>query len=223
MNLTDSSARRKVVKWLLSAGGAVLMTLGIFLVLPFMQSIGNPMPKDLMVRDVGIGQLPPLPPAVEQEVEEEEPPPPPPPPALVEEAPPLDLAQLELALNPSFGGDGVGEFTIDLGQQLQSEEREGQINEIFSLADLDQRPRVIFQRAPTYPPDLRRAGRKGTVTVIFLVDTSGKVMNPRVQKSTDSVFDRHALDAVKQWKFEPGTRKGEKVQFKMRIPISFNG
>ena len=29
-----------------------------------------------------------------------------------------------------------------------------------------------------------------------------------------------ALEAVRQWRFEPGTRGGEKVQFKMGIPIT---
>ena len=43
-----------------------------------------------------------------------------------------------------------------------------------------------------------------------------------MEKSTDPAFDQAAIDAVKQWKFEPGTRNGEKVQFKLRIPITFN-
>ena len=30
-----------------------------------------------------------------------------------------------------------------------------------------------------------------------------------------------ALKAVKQWKFEPGKRKGKPVQFRMRVPITF--
>jgi protein TonB len=60
------------------------------------------------------------------------------------------------------------------------------------------------------------------VTVVFQVDTSGRVVDPRVAKSTDPAFDRAALEAVRQWRFEPGTRDGEPVQFKMKIPITFN-
>ena len=33
--------------------------------------------------------------------------------------------------------------------------------------------------------------------------------------------ERPALEAVRQWKFEPAVRGGEKVASKMRIPIRF--
>jgi protein TonB len=29
------------------------------------------------------------------------------------------------------------------------------------------------------------------------------------------------MKAVKQWKFEPGKRKGQAVRFRMRVPITF--
>jgi protein TonB len=42
-----------------------------------------------------------------------------------------------------------------------------------------------------------------------------------VQQSTDPVFERPALAAVKQWRFEPGKRNGKPVRFRMRVPITF--
>jgi len=216
--------RRRFLGWLLErsfAGvGAIAITLAIFLVLPMMQVIGSRDPRDLLVRDVDVAfDEPPPPPPVEDEVEEDEPPEPPP--ELLDEAPPLDLSQLELALNPGFGEGLFGDFSVNLAEHLvQSEEDDA--DRIFSLDQLDQRPRVLFQRVPEYPIELRRAGREGTVYVVFLVDREGRVTNPRVQQSTDPVFEPYALDAVRQWKFEPGTRGGAKVQFKMRIPITFN-
>jgi len=44
-----------------------------------------------------------------------------------------------------------------------------------------------------------------------------------VQSSPDPVFERPALTAVKQWKFEPGKRGGQAVRFRMRVPITFPG
>ena len=61
----------------------------------------------------------------------------------------------------------------------------------------------------------------GSVSVLFIVDQQGRVENPIVQKSTDPVFEKSALNAVKQWKFEPGKRKGQPVRFRMRVPITF--
>ena len=57
--------------------------------------------------------------------------------------------------------------------------------------------------------------------MLFVVDQDGRVDSPRVQKSTNPEFDRAALKAVKQWKFEPGKRNGEPVRFRMRVPITF--
>lgn len=202
---------------------AVAATLGVFLVLPLMQSIGEPNPRDLMVTGVDVSNLPPPPPPPPEQQEQEEEPEEPPPPELVEQAPPLDLAQLELSLSPSFGGGaGVADFSIQLMDQMDSGEGSEELDRIFSLTELDQKPRVIFQRQPSYPQELRKRKRRGTVYVVFLVSTEGRVLQPKVEKSTDPAFERPALEAVRQWRFEPGTRNGEKVQFKLRIPITFN-
>src|SRR5262249_44382328 len=48
----------------------------------------------------------------------------------------------------------------------------------------------------------------GTVRVVFVVDREGHVVNPQVESSTDPAFEKPALDAVKQWRFEAGTRRG---------------
>jgi len=139
----------------------------------------------------------------------------------------LSLADLEGALNgAAAGGDGFGG-----GSSLASGGRIGangaggggsDLDGAFTIADLDQRPRPVLQTAPSYPADLQRKKVQGSVQVIFVVDVAGKVYNPRVETSTNPAFERPALEAVRQWKFEPGTRGGQKVAFKMRVPITFN-
>lgn len=200
---------------------ALVCTFGLFMVLPLLQAIGGRDADELMLRAVETATLPPPPPPPpESEQEEEEPPPPPP--KLEIQAPPLDLSQLELALQPNLGGDLFGDFAVKLVEEIGKGGGDEAVDEIFSLADLDQRPRALFQRAPRYPPELRRKQRQGTVYVLFIVDTRGRVTQAKVQKSTDPAFEKAALDAVRQWKFEPGTRQGEKVPFRMRVPITFN-
>lgn len=214
--------RKAALRLLTAAGSSLALTLGIFLVLPVMQSIGDPTRRDTMVRSIDVGRLPPPPPPpIEQEIEEEEPPPEPPP-QMLDEAPPLSLSQLELALNPGMGDGLMADFTIDLGAAMTGGDGDDALSKTFSLADLDQRPRVIFQRAPVYPAELQRQQRKGTVYVVFMVDQEGRVNGPKVERTSDPAFDKAALEAVRQWRFEPGTRGGERVQFKMGIPITFN-
>ncbi len=206
-----------VLSRLLVVAGAASMTLAFFLVLPLIQAIGELPQGDTVVRALETTALPPPPPPPEPEVEPE-PEPEETPPELAEEAPPLDLSQLALALNPGFGDGGLGgDFAIDLGAVMQSR---GDTDALFSLADLDQKPRALYRPSPVLNSKQRRA-TPGSVTVVFIVDQSGRVEAPVVMNSTDPVFERSALAAIKKWKFEPGKRGGKSVRFRIRQPISF--
>lgn len=198
--------------------GAAALTLAFFLVLPLIQTLNKPFNADMIVQSVDTAKLEaPDPPP---EMEEEEPPEPEeePPPELTEEAPPLDLSQLELALNPGFNEGWMGG---DFAVNLETVAKQGKgVDALFSIADLDQKPRVVYQSSPMMTPKLRKQA-PGTVYVIFIVNRQGRVEQPQVQKSTSPLFDKPALDAVKKWKFEPGKRNGKAVRFRMRVPITF--
>lgn len=197
--------------------GALGLTLAFFLVLPLIQTINKPPIADLLVQSVDTAKLEAPPPPPEKEPEEE-PEPEEAPPELTEDAPPLDLAQLELALNPGFSDSWMsGDFAVKLNTVV-SENKE--VDALFSLADLDQKPRVIYQPSPILTQEVRKKA-PGTVSVVFEVNQQGRVENPMVQRSSDPVFEKPALNAVKQWKFEPGKRNGQAVRFRMRVPFTF--
>lgn len=196
--------------------GAVMFTLVFFLVLPLMQAINKPPDQGLTVQQVSVTDTPPPPPPPEEKPPEE-PEQPDEPPKLVEDNQPLDLSQLELALNP---GVGVRSLAGDFAVKLNAAEAVGGDLGIFNLNDLDQKPRVNYQPGPNLTPQIRKQA-PGTVYIIFIVDENGRVMNPMVQKSTAPVFEASALKAVKQWKFEPGKKNGKAVRFRMRVPITF--
>jgi protein TonB len=215
---TKSTLLVRVLHATLVAAGGAALTLGFFLVLPLIEAITQPASGDTLVRAAETADLPPPPEVPEQEEPEEEEKPEEKPPELSEEAQPLDLAQLELALNPGFGdGFGGAEFALKIAPSVGSG---GPVEELFSADDLDQKPRVIYQPGPVLDANARKH-TPGAVYVIFVVDPNGRVENPLVQKSSDPVLDRPALAAVKQWKFEPGKRKGQAVRFRMRVPIVF--
>jgi protein TonB len=143
--------------------------------------------------------------------------------------PALDAASLsaiELALSGQLGsGDFASSVDFSSGGRIGGIGKAGAVDQelesAFSLAEIDQKPRAIYQAAPLYPADMRSKKLEGVVTVIFVVEPSGKVSSPRVEKSTHPAFERPALDAVKQWKFEPGLKGGQRVGCKMRVPIRF--
>mgnify|MGYP002630422042 CR=1 FL=1 len=205
-----------VARGVVALTGASGMTLLCFLILPLIQAITEGDSRNLVIQAVETVALPPPPPAPEperdEEPEEEEKPP-----ELAEESTPLDLSQLEVALEPGLGagmGGSVLEFTIGAGGPGASGE------DPLDLDDLDQRPRVTYQPGPQLSTAIRKAGG-GTVYVLFIVNKRGRVQDPIVQQSPNPVLNRPALDAVKKWRFEPGEQKGEAVSFRMRVPITF--
>ena len=59
-------------------------------------------------------------------------------------------AQLELALNPGLGVfAGAGDFTLKIQSIGGAAGQSGEVEELFSLADLDQKPRPLFR--PSQP------------------------------------------------------------------------
>ena len=174
---------------------------------------------------------------VEQEVEEQKEPPPPAPimenvaiaAPQMDDAPalsPMSLSDLEAALAPGTGGGmfgGGGGFQSGrIGGRGGPGGPGADMEQAFSMADLDQKPRAVYQPAPVYPAALRSRKIEGVVSIIFVVGPDGRVTNAKVEKSSDPAFDKPALDAVRKWKFEPGVKEGRKVSFKMRAPIRFD-
>jgi protein TonB len=202
------------------AVGGIGLALGCFLLLPVLKAISATPPADLVVTGMETAALPPPPPPPEPEQDEDKPQDePPPPPALADEAPPLDLSQLEMALNPGMGGlDGAGDFAIKIAGAAGGGDKG--VDELFSLADLDQKPRPVFQQQPTLTALLKKK-LPANVVVVFTVDQQGRVENPVVQSASDPAFEQPVLAAIKQWKFEPGKRSGKAVRFRMRQPFSF--
>ncbi len=200
--------------------GALGLTLLFFMVLPLMQSISGGPQADTMVTTVDVTDVPPPPPPPEEEPPKPEEPPQEPPELQEPMEQRLDLSQLELALNPGGFGDGSfgGDFAVKLNTVTASKAED--VDALFSLSDLDQQPRIVYQPGPTIDATIRRKA-PGTVHIIFIVDQRGRVENPIVQQSTDPIFDKPALAAVRQWKFEPGKRQGQPVRFRMRVPITF--
>lgn len=200
--------------------GAVALTLALFLILPVMQTFAKNTESDLVLHRADTGEVPPPPPPVEDEPEQDEQPEEQPP-ELEQDTQPLDLSQLELALDAGLGeGWAGGDFAVDLSS-ITSDGGKA-VEELFKL-DLDQKPRPIYRAQPVMSAKVRKRaqGSGGAVVIAFVVDERGKVIDPQVISSTDPVFERPAVDALKQWKFEPGKKNGKPVERRIRQTITF--
>lgn len=97
----------------------------------------------------------------------------------------------------------------------------GQFGKIFNIDDLDRIPEPVLQPAPVFPVAMRREAQSAKVIVEFIVDTTGKVLDPVIIDTSHHGFDDAAMSGVSRWKFKAGLRAGKKVNTRMRVPIIF--
>jgi TonB family protein len=146
-------------------------------------------------------------------------------------APALEAASLSAIEAALFGGGAGGDLGFGsalsfasggvIGGTGKAGALESGAPAAFDMAEIDQRPRELFRSAPNYPAEMRGKKVEGTVTLIFIVDETGKVIEPKVVSSTHTAFEKPALQALRQWKFEPGVRGGKRVASRSRVSIRF--
>jgi protein TonB len=88
--------------------------------------------------------------------------------------------------------------------------------------NLDNPPRTRLQTAPMFPFEAKRNGTPGEVVVEFVVNEQGRVLDPKVVRSSHAMFEEPTLRAVAKWQFEPGRQHGRIVSFRMVVPVVFS-
>jgi len=86
-------------------------------------------------------------------------------------------------------------------------------------------PELIKEVKPAYTGDAMRAKLQGIVEMEAVVLADGTVDANRIKitRSLDSTFglDQQAIIAVKQWRFRPGTYKGQPVPVLVNVELTF--
>jgi TonB family protein len=81
-------------------------------------------------------------------------------------------------------------------------------------------PAKVKNVQPVYPAVARAAGVEGSVMLSVAVDADGKVSDAKVLRSVP-LLDQAALDAVKQWEYEPMRRGSVAVPSVMTVTVNF--
>lgn len=133
------------------------------------------------------------------------------------DTPPLDIEMPDLDFIAAEGVDGVPVPPTSMPPMAAPSVT------IYKLGDLDDRPTEKFAPAPLYPPQAERKGIEGKVFVRITLDTAGRVTQAELAGDSESnrIFGEQALDAVRRWRFKPGTKSGRPVPCRVVIPIDF--
>jgi TonB family protein len=83
-------------------------------------------------------------------------------------------------------------------------------------------PKAVYQPDPEYAERPRQKKLQGTVLLSMIVTSDGTVREPQVTRSLDKDLDQKALECVRKWKFEPATKDGQPVAYRIAVEISFH-
>ena len=196
---------------------SMIIVFGLLAILPITQWLSADRGKNVIRTVDTISQPPPEapppepPPPEEEEEQEQEP-------EMEDTPPPQSLQQLESALNPGIGDAmgkmaGIGDWGVmpDVMEDL----------DIFSIADLDQRPQRLRTVMPDYPNDLKLQRVTGVVRLQVLIDERGDVTVEKVLSGPHKTLNQNARQAVSKWKFEAPTKDGKPVRARYVQPIPF--
>jgi protein TonB len=82
-------------------------------------------------------------------------------------------------------------------------------------------PTVLFRVEPNYSEEARKANYQGTVLLSAIVRRDGRIEILRVLRGLGLGLDENAVAALRQWKFNPGTRNGEPVDVALNVEVNF--
>jgi protein TonB len=82
-------------------------------------------------------------------------------------------------------------------------------------------PKLIQQVQPVYPATAVQSRVSALVILEAEVDTRGYVKTVKVLRG-HPLFDESAIEAVKQWRYQPLLLNGEPTGFILTVTVNFN-
>lgn len=82
-------------------------------------------------------------------------------------------------------------------------------------------PQAVSTPDPTYTEEARAAKTQGTCILWLIVDDQGNPRDIRVVRGLGMGLDAKAIEAVKQWKFQPALKDGHPVNVQISVEVGF--
>ena len=83
-------------------------------------------------------------------------------------------------------------------------------------------PHLIYGPEPEFSEEARKAKYQGTVVLQVVVGADGRTHDIRVAQSLGMGLDEKAIEAIRQWKFEPSHKNGVPVAVLVDIEVNFH-
>ena len=137
------------------------------------------------------------------------------------------MSHAVLPSNGTGSGSGIGEGSgggvgKGKGPGFGPGEGGGTGGGVFRVGAGVSPPVPIFQPEPEFSEEARKAKYQGVCTLGLVVGTDGRPTNIRVLSSLGMGLDEKAIEAVKNWKFEPGKKDGHAVATEIAVEVEFH-
>ena len=86
---------------------------------------------------------------------------------------------------------------------------------------LVQAGKLIEQKKPDYPENARARGIEGAVLLEAVISMEGVPLNWKVLSSPDPDLSQAAIDAIRQWRYQPTLLNGEPIEVVTTIAVRF--
>ena len=83
-------------------------------------------------------------------------------------------------------------------------------------------PVPVYRVDPVYSEEARKARYEGTVVLEALVRKDGKVDVVHLLRGLGFGLDQSAIEALRRWRFRPGTKNGMPVDVTVNVEVTFN-
>ena len=82
-------------------------------------------------------------------------------------------------------------------------------------------PKALYAPDPEYSDAARKAKLQGTVVLWLVVDKDGNPQRIKIQRKLGKGLDEKAVEAVKQWRFQPSRMDGQPVAVMINVEVNF--
>jgi TonB family protein len=126
--------------------------------------------------------------------------------------------------NPDKDNPAPDAGTVGIvGSNPKPEERSGTSGGIYHRGEGASDPRLISRVDPEFSEKARKAKYQGLCVLSLVVELDGTPSNIRVSQSLGMGLDEKAIEAVKQWRFQPAMKDGHPVRYgPVEIDVDFH-
>jgi len=82
-------------------------------------------------------------------------------------------------------------------------------------------PKAIYAPDPEYSEEARKVKHQGVVVLWLVVGPDGRARDIRVARTLGLGLDEKAMEAVKNWRFEPAMKDGKPVAVQINVEVTF--